>query len=196
MSGVVVPTTMKSMSSGVSPARSIALRAASTARSEVATPGSTIWRSRMPVRCRIHSSLVSTMRSRSALVSTRGGTYVARLAIRARQGGRDNVSFMSELPQGRILFRRRQPEILVGAGGRDAAARCAIEKACLNQERLVDILNRVLVFVDRGGQAVHANRTAAELVDDRLQQFAIDFVESLCIDLEELERIARHGSRN
>jgi hypothetical protein len=31
----------------------------------------------MPVRCRIHSSLVSTIFSRSAFVSRRGGTYVA-----------------------------------------------------------------------------------------------------------------------
>src|SRR5512134_3624888 len=33
-------------------------------------------RSRMPVRSRIHASEVSTMRSRSALVSTRSGTYM------------------------------------------------------------------------------------------------------------------------
>ena len=39
MSGVVVPTTMKSMSCGVSPACAIALSAASFARSDVATPG-------------------------------------------------------------------------------------------------------------------------------------------------------------
>ena len=49
-------------------------RAASLPRSDVATPGSTMCRSRMPVRCRIHSSVVSTSFSRSALVSTRGGT--------------------------------------------------------------------------------------------------------------------------
>ena len=46
---------------------------ASAARSDVATPGSTMWRLRMPVRCRIHSSLVSTIFSRSAFVSVRGG---------------------------------------------------------------------------------------------------------------------------
>src|ERR1700726_700502 len=40
-------------------------------------PLSTTWGSRMPVRVRIHSSLVSTIFSRSALVITRGGTYPA-----------------------------------------------------------------------------------------------------------------------
>jgi hypothetical protein len=35
----------------------------------------------MPVRCTIHSSDVSTIRSRSAFDNTRGGTYVANPAI-------------------------------------------------------------------------------------------------------------------
>ena len=39
MSGVTVPTTITPMSSGVSPARAIALIAASLPRSDVATPG-------------------------------------------------------------------------------------------------------------------------------------------------------------
>src|SRR5215472_11592652 len=38
----------------------------------------------MPVRVRIHSSLVSTIFSKSAFVSTRGGTYVPRAVILAR----------------------------------------------------------------------------------------------------------------
>jgi len=42
VSGVVVPTTMKPMSFGVRPASSIALRAAGSAMSDVATPGSTM----------------------------------------------------------------------------------------------------------------------------------------------------------
>ena len=74
MSGVTVPTMITPMSAGVSPAFAIALIAASLPRSDVATPGSTMCRSRMPVRCRIHSSVVSTIFSRSALVSSRGGT--------------------------------------------------------------------------------------------------------------------------
>jgi len=73
MSGVVVPTAMKSMSSGTRLARSSACWAAFTARSEVASLSSAMRRSRMPVRCTIHSSLVSTSFSRSALVSTRLG---------------------------------------------------------------------------------------------------------------------------
>src|SRR4051812_38656651 len=63
-------------SSGRMFAASSARRAASTARSDEACSGAAMRRSRIPVRSRIHSSLVSTMRSKSALVSTRSGTYM------------------------------------------------------------------------------------------------------------------------
>jgi hypothetical protein len=74
MSGVTVATMIRSISSGETPRRSRAMRAARAARSLVAVPGSTTWRSRIPVRVRIHSSEVSTIFSRSALVITRLGT--------------------------------------------------------------------------------------------------------------------------
>ena len=54
-----------------------AARAALSARSEVNSPGAAIWRSRMPVRCTIHSSVVSTERARSSLVRMRLGQIAA-----------------------------------------------------------------------------------------------------------------------
>src|ERR1700722_211698 len=81
MSGVTVPTMINSISVGASPRCARAFFAASTAKSLVATPLSTIWRSRIPTRLMIHSLLVSTIFSRSALVSRRGGTYVPRALI-------------------------------------------------------------------------------------------------------------------
>jgi hypothetical protein len=74
VSGVVVPTTMKPMSRGVRPASAMASRAAGSAMSDVPTPGSTMCRSRMPVRCMIQSWSVSTIRSRSSFVRSFGGT--------------------------------------------------------------------------------------------------------------------------
>ena len=62
------------MSAAVTPAPASALRAASTARSDVATSSSAMCRSRIPVRFRIHSLDVSTICSSWLLVSTRGGT--------------------------------------------------------------------------------------------------------------------------
>ena len=51
--------------------------------------GAATRRSRMPVRVRIHSSDVSTMRSRSALLSTRSGTYEPQPVMRTLRGGPD-----------------------------------------------------------------------------------------------------------
>jgi hypothetical protein len=72
-SGVVVPTTMKSTSEGVAPADFSARRAACSASEELDSSGPAMWRRSMPVRVRIHSSVVSTVFSRSLLVTTFSG---------------------------------------------------------------------------------------------------------------------------
>src|SRR5512145_391318 len=90
-------------------------------------------------------------------------------------------------PQTGVLPWGRKPQVFVCAGSRDAAARCAIEESGLNQERLVNVLNRVFFLMDRCGQAVEADRTAAEFFDDRAQQPAIELVEPAIVHFEELE---------
>src|ERR1700722_19699156 len=84
MSGVTVATMITSTSAAVIPRFSRHTRAASTARSLVATPLSTMCRVWIPVRSVIHWSLVATIFSRSAFVNTRGGTYVPTELIFAR----------------------------------------------------------------------------------------------------------------
>ncbi len=64
---------IRSMSSGSSPAVAMARSPATAAMLAVVSSGPAMRRSRMPVRETIHSSLVSTMRSRSALVRIRLG---------------------------------------------------------------------------------------------------------------------------
>src|SRR5262245_48991396 len=62
---------------------------ASSARSDEACSGAAMRRSTIPVRSRIHSSEVSTIRSRSWLVSRPSGTYMPVPAIVApRTSGR------------------------------------------------------------------------------------------------------------
>ena len=73
MSGVTVQTRIAFTSDASIPRWASAQRAASTAMSEVAIPGSAMWRSRMPTRVMIHSSLVSTSFSKSLFVSRFGG---------------------------------------------------------------------------------------------------------------------------
>src|SRR5687767_9791024 len=94
------------------------------------------------------------------------------------------------LPQPGILPWGREPEIVIRARCGDTATRRAIEKALLDEERLVHVLDRVFLFVNGGGKAVDAHRAAAELVDDRAQELPVDFVEAVVVDLEELHRRA------
>ena len=69
-SGVVVARMRWSISAAVRPALASAAWAASMARPDVVPP---MWRSRMPVRSTIHSSLVSRRTAKSALVTTLSG---------------------------------------------------------------------------------------------------------------------------
>src|SRR5258708_13842634 len=76
ISAVTVATNRQSISSGLMTRFLQISRATGTQRSEVALPGSfRILLSSMPVRVRIHSSLVSTIFSRSAFVKRSSGTY-------------------------------------------------------------------------------------------------------------------------
>src|SRR5438552_3398310 len=86
MSGVTVATMMRSSSSAPTPRLSRASRAAGRASALVGVPGGATWRSRIPVRVRIHSSEVSTIFSRSALVITRAGTWRPTAVMAARIG--------------------------------------------------------------------------------------------------------------
>src|SRR5690606_17111718 len=95
-----------------------------------------------------------------------------------------------------ILSRSDEPEVFVGAGRGDAAARRPVEKADLDEKRLVDVFDGVLLFTDRGRQAAEPDGPAAELVDDRAQQPAIGLVEAVGIDLHQLERIAADVDRD
>jgi hypothetical protein len=73
LSGVEVASTTRSIDCASTPAAASAARAAASAMSDVVSPSAAMRRSRMPVRCMIHSSEVSTIRDRSALLSTRLG---------------------------------------------------------------------------------------------------------------------------
>src|SRR5215831_5248301 len=110
----------------------------------------------MPTRCMIHSSVVSTIFSRSAFVSTLGGTYVASDAI-----------FVGRPPTLLIFRSTTVANPLSGRRARrHASARRAVQKAVLNEERLVNIFDGVFFFADRGSNTANPDGASAELVDD------------------------------
>ena len=88
---------------------------------------------------------------------------------------------------------------LVGAGagptcstpelGDDAPARRPLQEAELEQVRLVDVLDRVRLLAERHRERREPDRAAAELLDDRAQQLAVEPLEAGLVDLEQLERL-------
>src|SRR2546427_42359 len=86
-------------------------------------------------------------------------------------------------------------------GGRSAlrdraSARRALDEAELEQVRLVDVLDRLLLLPERCGERREADGPAFELAGDRSQQLARLAVEALLVDLEEGERLARDLCRD
>src|SRR5207237_3659801 len=72
----------------------------------------------------------------------------------------------------------------------DAAARGALQEAELQQVRLVDVLDRVGLLAERNRERGEADRPAAELVQDRAEQVAVDALQPDRVDLQQLERLA------
>src|SRR5215469_14778273 len=86
-----------------------------------------------------------------------------------------------------VHSRTFHPKVLIRKVRSHPPAWRAIEKANLNEKRLVNLLDRIRLLGERGSQRVHANRTALVLLNDRQQQLAVDLVEPVAIDLQHLE---------
>ena len=71
---VAVPTLISPISSAEIPAISSACSAAAAPSVSISSPGPAIWRAPIPVRVRIHSSLVSTVFASSSFVTERSGS--------------------------------------------------------------------------------------------------------------------------
>ena len=79
-------------------------------------------------------------------------------------------------------------------GGRPTAGG-SLDQSLLKEIRLVHILDRVGLLANGYGERREADRTAAELLADRAQDLAIEPVESLVVDLEQIERLAAPPAR-
>ncbi len=69
-----------------------------------------------------------------------------------------------------------------GLGG-DPALRCPIEEPEAEEERLVDVLDRLDLFGEDGRQGLDPDRPARELLDDRGEELAVRGVQPLVVDL-------------
>src|SRR5215208_7875251 len=80
--------------------------------------------------------------------------------------------------QARGVVGRRDAEVSRPALGDDAAAGGALDEALLEQVGLVDVLDRVLLLVDRGRKRREAHRPARELHRDGVEDGAVVTVEA------------------
>src|SRR5262249_28469419 len=96
----------------------------------------------------------------------------------------------------RTAARLAPPEVSERARGRDASARRAVEEALLDQEGLVDVLDRALVLAHARRERLEADRTARVLVDQGQQELAVHAVEAGRVDAETLERTRRERGRD
>src|SRR5262245_62167337 len=87
---------------------------------------------------------------------------------------------------------RNQSQVLISRRSHDASARRAVQKADLNQVRLVNFFDRLFLLADRRRDCADADRAAIELFNDRRQQFAVDFVQAVAVDLHPVERVGGH----
>ena len=78
-----------------------------------------------------------------------------------------------------------------GEVGGDPALRRPVDEAEAQQERLVDVLDRLDLLGQDGGQRRHADRSRGELLDDRGQELAIGRIEALVVDLHRAHRRGR-----
>src|SRR5215510_6715161 len=79
----------------------------------------------------------------------------------------------------------------VAERSRYATAGRSREETLVDQERLHHVLERALVFADRGGERLEPDRPAPEALDDRAHHESIEAIEPGPIDVEPLEREAR-----
>src|SRR3954468_19566535 len=96
----------------------------------------------------------------------------------------------------RAVRSRRGPELLPPQVCDDAAARRALKETELQQERLVHVLDRVLLLAERDGQRREAHRPAAQLEEDRGEKLPGDSLETAVVPLEQLERLPCHLVRD
>ena len=81
-------------------------------------------------------------------------------------------------------------EMAVGKVGGFTAARRTFDKAFLDEIRLIDLLDSARVFAEGCGYCRKSDRTALELGDNRREQFVVDFVKAVSVDVEGFECIA------
>lgn len=87
---------------------------------------------------------------------------------------------------------RSETKVQIGARGGDTTAGGALQETLLDQIRLNNILDRLLLFTNGGGQIIEPYRSTEELIQYGQQQLAIHIVEALLIHIQHIEGLSGH----
>src|SRR5689334_8983795 len=86
--------------------------------------------------------------------------------------------------------------MVIGKFGGHTAARSTLKEADLEQIRFVHVFDCVDFLTKDGRNRVDADRTSAETFYNSAKQLPIDIIETMLVDIEELQRITRNRSRD
>src|SRR6266446_4124441 len=86
--------------------------------------------------------------------------------------------------------------MLVCEPGRDAAPGSALKEADLKQIGFVNVFDGIDFFAQDSGDRVDAHGAATESFDDSAQEFPVDVVETVLVNVEESEGVAGNRSRD
>ena len=79
-------------------------------------------------------------------------------------------------------------EVLVGQLGHHSAAWRALDKALHDEEWLVNVFHCTRIFADGCGDSGYTYRPTAELIYNGKQNFIVDFVQSVRVDVQCAQR--------
>src|SRR5678816_1038246 len=77
--------------------------------------------------------------------------------------------------------------MLVRERGSRSASRRSLQETILHEKRLVHFFDRSFILADSSRDCLHADWTAIEFLDDRLENSCVHVVEAELIDVEQLE---------
>src|SRR5262245_20085847 len=82
--------------------------------------------------------------------------------------------------------------MLISRRSHDAPAGRAVQETDLDQVRFVNLFDGFFLFADGGRDRTNADGSAVEFFDDRRQQFTVDFIQTVAVDLHSIERVSGH----
>src|ERR1700733_5778858 len=124
----------------------------------------------------------------------REAEFAAKGTFRAVSTLREEDLALTKQP--RLPARFIQSKMFVSQRRGHAAALRAVQQAQLHQVRLVDFLDRILLFAQRSGDRAQTHRAPCIFLNNSEQQIAVHFVQPMIVHTQHRQRIAGYANIN